>query len=109
MSPARRTHDAVSITGARRSLSEDVSARTRRYLLIMLVRTAAFVLAVVLTGGWLRWVCIVLAVVLPYIAVVIANGGRENAVASPTPYTPNPLPALGTGPSGKLPGPRDAR
>ena len=88
---------AVPITFARRSLSEDVSARTRRYLLIMLVRTIAFLAAVLLTDGWLRWVCIPLAIVLPYIAVIFANAGRENAVAVPEAFDPAPRPALGTG------------
>ena len=40
------------------------------------VRTVCFVLAVV-TDGWLRWVLIAAAVMLPYLAVVFANGGRE--------------------------------
>jgi hypothetical protein len=28
-------------------------------------------------GGWLRWVLIAAALVLPYLSVVFANGGRE--------------------------------
>jgi Flp pilus assembly protein TadB len=73
----RSTREPVyQITGARRGVSDDVDARTRRYLISMGVRTVCFVLAVV-TGGWLRWVFIVLALVLPYLSVVFANGGRE--------------------------------
>jgi Flp pilus assembly protein TadB len=82
--PGRRsTREPVyQITGARRGVRDDVNARTRRYLVSMGVRTVCFVLAVV-TGGWLRWVFIVLALVLPYLAVVFANGGRERVEEMP--------------------------
>jgi len=42
----------------------------------MTIRTICFVLAVV-AHGWLRWVLIALAIVLPYLSVVFANSGRE--------------------------------
>jgi len=64
------------ITGARLGVPEDVAGRQRRYLVSMGVRTACFVLAIV-ASGWLRWLLIVGAVVLPYVSVVFANGGRE--------------------------------
>lgn len=46
------------------------------------IRTVSFVLAVI-ADGWLRWVLVVLAIVLPYLSVVFANGGRERAVDLP--------------------------
>jgi hypothetical protein len=64
------------ITGARRGVRDDVNSRTRRYLFSMGVRTVCF-LGAVLAGGWLRWALIAAAVVLPYLSVVFANGGRE--------------------------------
>ena len=70
------------ITGARRAVRDDVDSRTRRYLISMGVRTACFVLAVV-TDGWLRWVMIAGAVILPYLSVVFANGGRERVENMP--------------------------
>jgi Flp pilus assembly protein TadB len=70
------------ITGARRGVREDVDARSRRYLISMGVRTLCFVLAVV-THGWLRWTFVVLALILPYMAVVLANTGRERSVDIP--------------------------
>lgn len=70
------------ITGARRGVRDDVDSRTRRYLVSMGVRTVCFVLAVV-TDGWLRWVLIAAAVMLPYLAVVFANGGRERVENPP--------------------------
>jgi hypothetical protein len=64
------------ITSARRGVRDDVDSRRRRYLISMGVRTACFLGAVVAGDGWLRWVLIAGAVVLPYLAVVFANGGR---------------------------------
>ncbi len=64
------------ITGARPSVSADVDVRQRRYLIAMSIRTACFVLAV-FTPGWWRAVFLVGAIVLPYVSVVVANGGRE--------------------------------
>ena len=70
------------ITGARRGVRDDVNSRTRRYLASMGVRTVCFLLAVV-TEGWLRWVMIAAAVVLPYVSVVFANAGREGIQSMP--------------------------
>jgi len=39
----------------------------------MAVRTLCFMGAVVVGDGWLRWVLVVGAFVLPYVAVVMAN------------------------------------
>ncbi len=64
------------ITSARPGVRDDVDSRTRRYLISMGVRTACF-LGAVAAGGWLRWVLFAGALVLPYLAVVLANGGRE--------------------------------
>jgi hypothetical protein len=61
-------------------MSEDIDYRQRRYLVSMGVRTLCFVLAVLLTGHapiWIVGVLIVGALVLPYVSVVFANGGRE--------------------------------
>ena len=64
------------ITNAQVALSVDQGARTRRYLWSMGLRTACF-LGAVFTEGWLRWVLAAGAVGLPYLAVVVANAGRE--------------------------------
>lgn len=76
--------DRVVITGARESLTDDVRARQRRYLVSMGIRTVAFVAAVALLHGWLRWTGIVLALVLPWFAVVVANIGGRSAGVAPT-------------------------
>ena len=76
-----------AITGVPRSLSEDIRARQFKYLWSMGIRTVCFVLAIV-TTGWLRAIFFAGAVVLPYVAVVIANAGRETA--DPAPVVPPP-------------------
>jgi hypothetical protein len=69
--------DVFTITEAQRGLSVEQTGRTRRYLIAMGIRTACVILAI-FVPGWPRWVFIAGAVVLPYLAVVIANAGRES-------------------------------
>lgn len=86
MEKPREEPEVFSISGARKSVTEDVSGRQRRYLISMGVRTACFVLAVVVSGP-LRWVFLVGAVILPYLSVVFANAGREPAGDPPPTVT----------------------
>lgn len=70
--------DAVhTITHAQRSLSTEQAVRTRKYLISMGIRTAC-VLGAIVVPGWPRWVLVAGAVILPYLAVVVANAGREH-------------------------------
>ncbi|MEO5877029.1 MAG: DUF3099 domain-containing protein [Streptosporangiaceae bacterium] len=76
----RRKATVYTITDAVKPLSEDVSSRQRRYLVAMGVRTACLVLAVLLWGripGWMLGFLLVGAIILPYLSVVFANGGRQ--------------------------------
>ncbi|WP_344328000.1 DUF3099 domain-containing protein [Streptomyces macrosporus] len=96
----RKQHgpEVFRITGARQGLAEDVRGRERRYVISMLVRTVSVLLTVLLWNVQrpLAVVTLVLGAVLPYVAVVIANGGRENAPSLPDSYIPTPpRPALG--------------
>ncbi len=75
--PKAEPEHVYTITEAQRGLSVEQTSRQRRYLVSMGVRTAC-VLAAIVIPGWPRWLFIAGAVVLPYIAVVIANAGREN-------------------------------
>jgi len=80
MSHSGRTPSVHVVTQAHRSLSDDIAYRQRRYLLMMGIRTACFVIALVLFinhFGWLAAIPAVGAIFIPYIAVVFANGGRE--------------------------------
>jgi len=78
--------DIYRITGARSSLTEDVRGRQRRYVISMLVRTVCVILTVVLwqVSRPLAIITLVLGALLPYVAVVIANAGRENAPGLPS-------------------------
>lgn len=69
-----------SISNVGYSLSIDQTARQRRYFISMMIRTFCFILAVVLPSPW-RWVALIGAVTLPYIAVIAANAGRETIKA----------------------------
>lgn len=71
-----------TITGARRSLSEDIQARQRRYVASMLFRTACFV-GLIFTHGWVRILLLAGAVLLPYFAVIIANAGARPPTKTP--------------------------
>lgn len=84
-----------SITSARQSRTLDRRDRERRYLYTMGVRMACLFLAILLPSPW-RWVFAVGAIVLPYIAVVLANIGStklKRGVDAPVEQT-----AIGTAP-----------
>ncbi|MEU0743186.1 DUF3099 domain-containing protein [Streptomyces sp. NPDC006134] len=80
------------ITGARTGLAEDVRGRQRRYVISMSVRTLSVILAACLWNveRHVAIVALVLGAVLPYIAVVIANAGRENAPSLPSTFVMAP-------------------
>ena len=87
-----------TITSAQRALSDEQAGRTRKYLISMGIRTAC-VIGAIFIPGWPRWVLIAGAVVLPYLAVVIANGGKQRDTGAPDEVTPQAqaaLPASGT-------------
>lgn len=75
-----------SITSAPEPLGADQARRARRYLAQMGVRVVCFLLAVLLWHRVPVWVSVVLivgAVVIPYVAVLFANAGRERRDDSP--------------------------
>lgn len=72
--PARQDEsEPVRITTAAEDGSKDINSRERRYLISMAIRTVCFIGAVVVGPGWLRWVLVAGAVLLPYVSVIIAN------------------------------------
>jgi hypothetical protein len=110
----QRRDQVQVVTQARRSKSDDIRHRERRYLLMMSIRVVCFVAAFLLFinhAGWLTAIPAVGAIVIPYFAVVLANGGREpNAGPGFREYQPR-LPARfdppagpGSGPLGGQPG-----
>lgn len=69
-------NEVYDVTSAPKALSNDLASRQRRYFFSMMIRTLCFILTVVLPSPY-RWFALFGAVTLPYIAVVIANAGRE--------------------------------
>lgn len=78
-SRSRRDNDAVPvhrITEAHEAHAVDQSSRIRKYTISMTIRVLCFI-AAFFTSGPLQWALLVGAVILPYIAVVIANRGAD--------------------------------
>jgi hypothetical protein len=68
----------IRITTAQSSVGADIAQRQRRYLIAMGIRTLCFLVVALLAithlgPGWLPWIFVVGAVLLPYVAVVMAN------------------------------------
>ncbi|MEV7418090.1 DUF3099 domain-containing protein [Streptomyces sp. NPDC089919] len=97
----KRKDDGVfRITGARQGLAEDVRGRQRRYVISMGIRTLSVIATVVLWNVQrpIAVVTLIAGALLPYVAVVIANAGRETTPSLPSNFIPAPVrPALGTG------------
>lgn len=73
-----------SATSAPPSAAAEQSRRIRRYLIAMSFRAVCGVMAY-FTMGWVRWTLVAAAVILPYIAVVLANavGPRSGTEIAP--------------------------
>ena len=102
----RRDRDeAVRITTASSNAQDEIWARQRRYIYSMALRTGCFLGAIFVGPGVLRWVLVAGAVLLPYVAVVMANavGGRSDGFELRDAQPGHQ--ALGPGP----PGPDDHR
>jgi hypothetical protein len=72
----KKRREIASITSATTGLTVDQAARQRRYFVSMMIRTICFILTVLLPSPY-RWIALIGALTLPYIAVIAANAGRE--------------------------------
>lgn len=75
----------ISISSAKYAHSDEIPGRMKKYLISMVIRTACFIGAI-FTDGILRWVLIAGSLILPYIAVVVANAGQEQSFAPDATY-----------------------
>ncbi|GAA4778000.1 hypothetical protein GCM10025784_27390 [Citricoccus nitrophenolicus] len=75
----------------------DRDARFARYAWQMGIRTACFIGAF-FTTGWVQIVLFIGAIVLPYLAVVLANNGTvsNGSMVDPVPQTPPVTPEIGS-------------
>ena len=71
-------HPVQSVTSAPQAAADEQAQRLRRYLATMAFRVVCTVLAIV-ASGWVRWTLVAAAVILPYIAVVMANAVRPRS------------------------------
>ncbi|MCC9196641.1 DUF3099 domain-containing protein [Arthrobacter sp. zg-Y820] len=83
------------ITDARTAHTDEMHARMIKYSVSMGIRIVCLGLMFVV-HGWLLWVVIAAAVVLPYFAVIIANAGSDtrNMTASDSMIDSLPPPAI---------------
>jgi Protein of unknown function (DUF3099) len=108
LTPKGSRDTAHLVTEARRSRTEDIAYRERRYLLMMAIRVVCFAVGVALFSAGERWfaaIPVLGALFIPYFAVVFANGGREPTARRgfqayepnlPVPYSPSEQGAPGT-------------
>lgn len=90
----RRSHTGTvhSVTTAKMSASEDRHRREQQYLAMMALRMACIGVAFLVPGP-LRWVALAGAVLLPWFAVLIANGRGAPATSITDPGPGAALPA----------------
>lgn len=83
---ARGHTEVHAITGAAESAGDDLQRRKKQYMLSMGLRIVLFPTALLLHGT-MRWVALAAALVLPAIAVVLANakGERRKAAGAVSP------------------------
>jgi hypothetical protein len=101
----RRKVRPVLITNAAHSQDEQLHSREVRYLLMMAVRALSLVAVVVLVGAhapllWL-WVplCLVGMLVMPWMAVILANVGPRRRGRGPEMRPPTPTEELAAPPA----------
>jgi hypothetical protein len=79
--------EPILVTTAPISPRDERRGRERRYLITMGVRVIAFIVAIVFATGWIRVIAVALALLLPWVAVVMANAGpKRGAVTTPSLY-----------------------
>jgi xanthine/uracil permease len=80
--------EPILVTTAPVSPRDERRGRERRYLITMGVRVVALIIAIVFATGWIRVIAVVLALVLPWIAVILANAGPlKREPETPSLYT----------------------
>ncbi|WP_182353445.1 DUF3099 domain-containing protein [Flaviflexus huanghaiensis] len=77
----KRAAKIISVTSVRRALDEDIKGRSQRYLFSMIVRTIFFILVIIVPSWPLKIVFGIFAVIIPAVAVLVANAGREKGPA----------------------------
>ena len=95
--PGSRRAPSPLITDARSPASVEHDSRVRRYAFTMGFRTACFI-SMIFVDGPLRWVLFAGAVILPYVAVIVANQANQRSKRVAARCRPVDRPQLTTGP-----------
>ncbi len=75
---SRNDTDVHSISDVQESHTDEMRSRMIKYSISMGIRLICLIL-VFFVEGWLMWVVIAGAVLLPYFAVIFANGGSDTS------------------------------
>ena len=70
-----RPQRPVLITSAERSRREEIRHRETRYVMAMMVRVVFLLVAVVALHSWARFLGMIAAIFIPWLAVLYANAG----------------------------------
>lgn len=86
------TDPVQRVTSARASHSQEMSNRVRSYAIAMGIRTVCVIgfIVLALNHSWVAWIFLPAAVFLPYIAVLLANAGRERTPRAPSTFVSRP-------------------
>ncbi|MER1996450.1 MAG: DUF3099 domain-containing protein [Arthrobacter sp.] len=83
---SRRGGRIPRITDARSAHTDEMHARMVKYTVSMSIRMVCLFM-LFFVHGWMLWVVVAGAVVLPWFAVVIANGGSDSSnIGGDSPY-----------------------
>jgi hypothetical protein len=80
MGHGTRHNDAALVTDTKQPMSVDIAFRERRYPQLMGIRVLCFAVTIVMFvahAGWFSAIPAAGAIIIPYFAVVFANGGRN--------------------------------
>lgn len=86
---AARRDEIHSITSLDTPETHEFRVRKWTYLIMMGIRAAAIVVAVVVPGFW-RWIAVAAGVCLPYFAVVLVNAVHTKGALPPPDFSALP-------------------
>jgi hypothetical protein len=97
--PRSGKRDPVVISDIGSSRTAEIRSRERRYVYMMLVRVVCFIAATLVFHGPARWLAVAVAVLIPWLAVVLANAPTVKKVTTAVyqPKAARPMPTLEPG------------
>ncbi|HEX4428516.1 MAG TPA: DUF3099 domain-containing protein [Frankiaceae bacterium] len=84
----RHSRQSVVITDLGSSRTAEIRERERRYIIAMLFRAVCFIAATLIFHGAARWFAIGVAIVMPWLAVILANAPNKVRAVSHAAFEP---------------------